>query len=90
MELERKGGVPKVYIAKPTKGLQGKGIFLFKTIERLENNINGKEHVVQEYIAEPLLMEKKKFDVRLYVVITCLTPLTAFICNEGMCRLCTD
>ena len=90
MSLEKQGGVQKVYIAKPTKGLQGKGIFLFRTFESLLAKKKGKEYVVQEYISDPLLIEKKKFDVRLYVLITCLSPLTAYICNEGMCRLCTS
>jgi len=36
-----------------------------------------------------LLINKAKFDLRLYVLITNINPLTAFICKEGMARLCT-
>ncbi len=60
-------------IAKPSRGRGGDGIFLFKgqfTPPLLSN-----EFIIQKYISKPLLVENKKFDLRLYVLIKNLDPL---------------
>jgi hypothetical protein len=49
-----------------------------------------KGYVVSEYIPNPLLFENKKFDLRLYVLVTNVSPLTAFLYQEGIVRLCTE
>jgi len=51
--------------------------------------------VVQEYLPNPLLIDGKKFDLRIYVMVTHLgsaagAPLVAFIAEEGLVRLCTE
>jgi hypothetical protein len=43
--------------------------------------------VVQEYIDRPLLLHRKKFDIRAYVLI--LSPTVAFF-HGGYARLCSD
>ena len=35
-----------------------------------------KKHIVQEYVAAPMLLDGFKFDLRVYVVVTSLDPLT--------------
>ena len=37
-----------------------------------------------------MLLDKKKFDLRLYVLVNRLEPLEAYFCNEGLVRMCTD
>jgi hypothetical protein len=40
-------------------------------------------------VDNPFLIDKKKFDVRLYVLIRGIDPLEAYLCDEGIVRLCT-
>lgn len=75
-------------IAKPSRGCGGEGIFLFKN--KFKAPLLKNEFVVQKYIANPLLIEKKKFDLRLYVLIKKLEPMEAYFCNEGLVRFCTE
>jgi len=75
-------------IAKPSRGCGGEGIFLFKN--KFQSPILNNEFVVQKYISKPLLIENKKFDLRLYVLIKNLDPLEAYFCNEGLVRFCTE
>ena len=48
------------------------------------------DYIVQEYLDAPLLVDNKKFDLRVYVLVTSLDPLIAFIADEAMVRFCTE
>ena len=80
-------GKKAVFIVKPDEGCQGEGIYL---ISNPKNFIfNQRSYVVQEYLSSPLLLDNFKFDLRVYVVITCLDPLQIYISREGLARFCT-
>eukprot|EP00742_Colponemidia_sp_Colp-10_P007945 GILJ01008572.1.p1 GENE.GILJ01008572.1~~GILJ01008572.1.p1 ORF type:complete len:685 (+),score=114.58 GILJ01008572.1:277-2055(+) len=93
-QLESEMNPKKTYIVKPSAGCQGDGIYLvkrYKDIQQLKNGFQrSQNYVVQQYLTTPLLIDGKKFDLRLYVFVTSMDPLICFICTEGMGRFCTE
>jgi len=45
--------------------------------------------IVQRYIGKPLLINKKKFDLRIYVVLTSFDPLRIYYYEDGLVRFAT-
>ncbi|KAA0717160.1 Tubulin polyglutamylase TTLL11 [Triplophysa tibetana] len=80
------------FIVKPDNGSQGDGIYLIRDPAdlRVISGSQVKQAVVQEYIQKPLLIDKLKFDIRLYVLVRSLEPLEMYIAKEGLTRFCTE
>nr|XP_045009691.1 tubulin polyglutamylase TTLL11 isoform X3 [Jaculus jaculus] len=80
------------FIVKPDGGSQGDGIYLIKDPNdiRLSRTLQSRPAVVQEYICKPLLIDKLKFDIRLYVLLKSLDPLEIYIAKDGLSRFCTE
>mmetsp|Transcript_35833 Transcript_35833/g.26619 ORF Transcript_35833/g.26619 Transcript_35833/m.26619 type:complete len:137 (+) Transcript_35833:116-526(+) len=79
----------QTFIAKPSKGKGGKGIFLVKKFADLHKISHLEDFILQKYIENPLLVNGKKFDLRVYLVLKSIQPLKVFICQEGLARFCT-
>ena len=45
---------------------------------------------MQRYLANPMTIEGFKFDLRIYVIMTCCSPLTLYIFDEGIVRMGTE
>lgn len=77
-----------VWIMKPTARSQGKGIFLFNRLAQISQweNHSAEPYIVQRYINDPLLIGGKKFDLRLYALVTSYSPLTVYFYRGGFAR----
>ena len=69
-------GANNIWIMKPIGKSRGRGIKLINNIANLSyvDNI-----VVQKYLRNPLLLDGYKFDMRIYVLVTSIHPLEAFV-----------
>lgn len=47
-------------------------------------------YVISRYIDNPMLIGGKKFDLRLYCLVTSYRPLKAWIYDEGFGRFCNE
>ena len=93
-----------LWILKPNNKCQGQGITLLnKTSKVKKMNFNKKVttdnnqtvnindiYVVSKYIENPFLMGGKKFDLRIYCLVTTFHPLKAYLYQQGFCRFCNE
>lgn len=56
----------------------------------MENNLSTEGYVVQHYINNPALHFGKKFDLRVYLLITNTDPLIAYYYENSMIRFATE
>jgi hypothetical protein len=88
------------YIVKPDGLSQGRGIFLTDDLEKIrkivdEDRESGEGHVVQKYIAKPMLLDGLKFDMRIYLLVVggrggIGNDMRMFLFRDGLVRLCTE
>jgi tubulin polyglutamylase TTLL1 len=57
--------------------------------ERKAENEKTESYIVSRYVQDPLLIGGKKFDLRVYVVVTSYRPLRAFVSRLGFARFCS-
>ena len=55
-----------------------------------ELNLKDDRAVICKYISNPLLVNNHKFDLRIYVLVTCIDPLRIYIYNEGLARFASE
>jgi len=86
----KKGKRTPTFIVKPSGGSEGNGIVLLRHERNVPRYVvPTKPAVAQSYIA-PLLVDGKKFDLRLYVLVRSVDPLEVYIHKEGLARFCTE
>ena len=47
-------------------------------------------YVISRYIDSPLLVGSKKFDLRIYVLVTSYRPLRVWLSSKGFARFCNE
>jgi tubulin polyglutamylase TTLL4 len=73
------------WIMKPLASSRGRGIRLFTSWNDIP-----KECLICKYIEKPHLIQNKKYDLRIYVLITSFTPLKIFLFREGLVRFASE
>ena len=71
------------WIVKPVASSQGRGIFLTKNINDIPSN---HQTIASRYITNPFLINRKKFDLRIYAFVTSIIPLRIYRFKEGLTR----
>ena len=87
MQEAMKANPDRNYIVKPSSSSQGKGIFITKDFNEV-NNLK-QSSIVSEYIDNPHLLDGYKYDLRIYVALTSINPLRVYIYEEGLVRFAT-
>jgi hypothetical protein len=88
--------IDDLWILKPTSLSQGAGIKIIsdRTLAKSVVSDSGstspyadESYIAQKYILNPLLLEQRKSELRIYWMIACLEPLQVLIFHEGTVRL---
>lgn len=75
------------WILKPCASSQGRGISL---LDPQGASLPTESCVVSRYIDDPLLVNGLKFDLRLYVLVSCMCPLRVYLYEEGLTRFACE
>jgi tubulin polyglutamylase TTLL1 len=83
-----------MWIMKPTSKAQGKGIFIINKLTQIKKwakpAVQQEAYVISRYIDDPLLIGGKKFDLRIYALVTSYRPLMVHVHRHGFARFCTS
>ena len=77
-----------MFILKPTSSSCGRGIKVIGKKDTINNKKAG--YLISRYIANPHLLRGYKYDLRIYVIVTCFDPLKAYTFQDGLVRLATQ
>ena len=74
-----------LWLIKPVASSRGRGIRLLTDLESLP-----KKNIITHYIYNPFLINGKKFDLRLYLLVTGYSPLKIYLFDNGLARFCSE
>jgi hypothetical protein len=74
----------RVWIQKPRGAARGEGVALVADTDAAARL--GDQWVIQEYLADPHLIDGYKYTLRFYVVITSVVPLVVYVFDEGFTK----
>ena len=85
--LQAREATKKTFIIKPDGGSFGSGIKILRPEDPFEHT--EELAVAQDYI-ESDLVNGRKFDLRIYVLIASVEPLEVYVYRDGLVRLCSE
>ena len=86
----------KKFIVKPVGLSRGRGVHIladkeeFKYLCKISKIKHGKNYLISRYISNPHTINNKKYDLRVYVLISSLFPLKIYMYKEGLVRFATE
>ena len=80
-------GTKNIWIVKPGGLSRGRGVNCIDQLNDILSNIRpGNQTVIQKYIENPLIIKKRKFDIRQWVIMSDLNPLTIYMYDTPYIR----
>ena len=95
-EVEFKKSKKTIWIVKPVNLSRGRGIHLlrgeseFKDLYKRSLKLTLPQYLISKYIDKPHLLNLKKYDLRIYVLIASYTPLRIYLYQNGLVRFATE
>jgi tubulin polyglutamylase TTLL4 len=86
-QLQKEWKNRSFWIVKPVASSRGRGIRVVSSKEIGPPRKSG--HLVQEYIWNPYLITGRKFDLRLYILVSSICPFRIYIHESGLARFAT-
>ena len=85
-----------LWIVKPVNMSRGRGVHLLKDESELKELIkksydeNAIPDLISRYLDKPHLINNKKYDLRIYVLVASFTPLRFYMYYNGLVRFATE
>ena len=85
-----------IWIVKPVNMSRGRGVHIlrgeseYKFLLKKSLNLNISQFLISRYIDKPHIINKKKYDLRIYVLIASFSPLRIYLYNNGLVRFATE
>lgn len=77
----------KLWIIKKAAASRGEGV---EVVDSSQSEVpTANDFVIQHYIERPFLITGRKFDLRIYVLVTSIAPLRIYMYNSGLVRFAT-
>ena len=95
-EYEYKKNKKALWIVKPVNLSRGRGIHLlrgeseFKSLYKKSTQLTLPQYLISKYIDKPHILNNKKYDLRIYVLVASFTPLRIYLYNNGLVRFATE
>ena len=95
-EIDYKKNKKALWIVKPVNLSRGRGVHLlkgeneFKHLYKKSTQLSLPQYLISRYIDRPHLLNNKKYDLRIYVLIASFTPLRVYLYNNGLVRFATE
>ncbi|GIL77160.1 hypothetical protein Vretimale_3168 [Volvox reticuliferus] len=90
-------GTNNIWIVKPAGKSRGRGIRLFNDPDTMLSYVRGEEAqglesrwIAQKYVERPLIISRRKFDIRQWVLVTGWNPLQAWFYSTCYLRFAAD